>query len=306
MGDMLLVSNEINRDLYNHITKILKAKKSVAKSCTMFLTTYGGDPHAGYRIARCLRYHYEHLRIVIPSYCKSAGTLIAISANELAIGNTGELGPLDMQVSNPNEMQGRSSGLDIQQALTAIDSHATSIFLKHLQMLKGQARLSTRLAGELATELAIGQTTPLYSQIDPLRIGELQRAMQISISYGDTLNEAVNNLKPGALNLLISDYPAHEYVIDRKEAGKLFERVSKPTSDEDAIYANIMPNFLVQSNYVQLIEEQPLIPGEKNDTESTTPTDDSSVEQNAELTKTNSTNTRTTGRKKPKSSGLNE
>lgn len=83
--DVILASHEIDRGLHYKLTDLLHTKKSKSKNCTFFLTTFGGDPHGGYRIARCLRHHYEHVRLVVPSFCKSAGTLIAICANEIAI-----------------------------------------------------------------------------------------------------------------------------------------------------------------------------------------------------------------------------
>ncbi|MGS0536682.1 hypothetical protein [Pseudoalteromonas sp. SaAl2] len=61
------------------------------------MNTFGGDPHAGYKMARLLQYEYKHLTVAIPEMCKSAGTLIAIAANEIIYGPLGELGPLDIQ-----------------------------------------------------------------------------------------------------------------------------------------------------------------------------------------------------------------
>lgn len=252
--DHLFISHSIDRELYDSITELLQNKSGSAQSCVVFLTTFGGDPDAGFRIGRCLQHHYGNLRIVIPSYCKSAGTLIAIAANELAIGNSGELGPLDVQVKNPNEMQGRNSGLDIQQALYAIDNHATSVFFKFLQALKNQVGLSTRLAGELAIKLAIGQAEPLYAQIDPLRIGELQRAMTIAKSYGEKLNEKSNSLISGALDMLAYGYPAHSHVIDRKEAKKLFAKVYDLTAEEYDLYSERSNAMKLQTKYIELKE----------------------------------------------------
>jgi ClpP class serine protease len=42
----------------------------------------------------------------VSGYCKSAGTLIALGANELAFGEHGELGPLDVQIAKRDEVLG--------------------------------------------------------------------------------------------------------------------------------------------------------------------------------------------------------
>lgn len=254
--DCLVISHEISRELYYQLTSMLENNQQKKSTCLLFLTTFGGDPHAGFRIGRCLRHHYQKLKIIVPSYCKSAGTLIAIAADELVIGNTGELGPLDIQVNNPNEMLSRNSGLDIQQALTAIDNHASSIFIKYLQLLRSAGGLSTRLAGEIATKLAVGQTEGLYAQVDPLRIGELQRAMQIAHSYGKTLDGYSKNLKPEALENLITGYPSHSYVIDRKEASSLFNKVGKPSSFELFICAKLRGLLETQREFCSFVPKE--------------------------------------------------
>lgn len=232
--DFVLISKGIARDVHQALSRELEAR-DLAPCCTLFLTTYGGDPHAAYRIARCLRHHYQEVRLVVPSYCKSAGTLIAIGATELGIGDMGELGPLDIQVSKPSEFNEQSSGLDIQQALNVTLAHSLDAFRRTLVDVRFGGRLSTKLAGEFAAQVVAGIALPLYQQIDPNRLGELQRAMSIAKEYGERLNAYSRNLKDGALGRLIADYPSHGFVIDRKEAKELFHRVGALTTAEQAL-----------------------------------------------------------------------
>lgn len=235
--DLILISHEISRELYLELCSQLHGRPR-AKACTIFLTTYGGDPHAGFRIARCLRHHYERVRLVVPYFCKSAGTLIAIGADELAIGDRGELGPLDIQIANPSEIFERSSGLDLTAAMEFAMGHVQTIFRSSIIDIRRNTRLSTKLAGDLATKLAIGMVEPIYQQIDPVRLGETQRAMKVTNEYGKRLNEHTKVLKAGALNKLVGGYPAHGFVIDRKEAKNLFSSVESPTEYEVKICTN--------------------------------------------------------------------
>ena len=223
--DFLVISQAISRALHQSVTRCV-LEHQTAKKLSLFLTTYGGDPHGGYRVARCLRHHYEHIRLIVPSYCKSAGTLIAIAANELAIGDMGELGPLDVQVTKPSEPQERGSGLDVMTALTSCADHAQQVYTMFYQRARLTLRMSPKVAGEVASQVVAGLMAPLYSQIDPLRIGEMQRAMSITLEYGTRLNGHSSNLKDGSLDKLVIQYPAHGFVIDRKEAGDLFHKVS--------------------------------------------------------------------------------
>ena len=232
--DFLLISASISRQLHHDLAILLAAGRK-HDECTIFLTTRGGDPDSGFRIARCLQQHYTRIRLVIPSHCKSAGTLIAIGAHELAIGDLGELGPLDIQVRKSSELEERSSGLDIIQALEAAETHTREAFLKTLMDIRHGGRLSTKLAGEFAASLAAGIAAPLYGQIDPNRLGEMQRAMRIAYEYGQRLNRSSHALHDGALHNLIAAYPSHSFVIDRKEAGELFKNVKVPSVEEAEI-----------------------------------------------------------------------
>src|SRR5690625_738138 len=145
--DLIFISHEISRELHYKLSRQLQENKKNSK-CTVFLTTRGGDPDGAYRIGRCLRHYYEHVRLVVPSYCKSAGTLVAIAADELAIGDLGELGPLDVQVRKHNEMAERGSGLDYQEAMSAAFRHVMDAFKNALIDIRTGTRVSTRLAGD--------------------------------------------------------------------------------------------------------------------------------------------------------------
>jgi Serine dehydrogenase proteinase len=246
--DFLVISRGIDRPLHADLTACLERRISKNENCHIFLTTYGGDPHGGYRVARCLRHHYSRVRLIVPSFCKSAGTMIAIVADELAIGDLGELGPLDIQVTKPNEFQERSSGLDIMQALYACLEQAQTSFSENFLLMRQRLRLPTRQAGELAAQLSTGLLAPLYAQIDPLRIGELQRATSITLQYGIRLNAHSNNLRGGdALSRLVTGYPAHGFVIDRKEAKELFHAVLPLSSEEKAVTSTLWPELKGES-----------------------------------------------------------
>lgn len=239
--DYLAISHSVDRRLHYKVSRLIETQGK-HKACTVFLTTYGGDPNGGYRVARCLRHHYTHVRVVVPSFCKSAGTLIAIAANELAIGDLGELGPLDIQVRKGSELQESSSGLDIMQALQAVTLHTQETFHRIMIGTRGFG-LSTKLCADFAAQVASGIASPLISQIDPIRVGEMQRATSVAFEYGQRLDEYSKNLRDGALERLISEYPAHGFVIDRKEAGELFKSVRGLSKAEGAFCSAFWPFF---------------------------------------------------------------
>lgn len=226
---------QVDRSGYDMLSSLLNRPKK--KNCLFAVCTFGGDPNAGYRIARALSHNYPDgkISILVPYFCKSAGTLICIGAHELVIADKGELGPLDIQVQKPDEMFKSASGLDIIRGLTYLRDAALNTFRSYLIDINSGSGLSTKSASEIASKLTIGLHEPIFAQIDPMRLGEMQAALTIALEYGTRLNERYKNLHANALNKLATSYPTHGFVIDRKEARGLFVNVRIPNEREEVI-----------------------------------------------------------------------
>jgi hypothetical protein len=198
------------------------------------LVSEGGDADAAYRISRCLQDHYDRFFCIVSGWCKSAGTLIAVGAHELIFTVSGELGPLDVQMSKRDDLMEMQSGQTVAAALSSLQERAFGAFQQFfLEMqINSGGRITLRTAADLAAQLTIGLLSPIYSQIDPMHVGEAGRASSISEQYGTRLNETAKNLKPGALEFLIGGYSNHAFVIDKREAAKLFCRVRAATNLE--------------------------------------------------------------------------
>lgn len=230
--DVVVYSGAIGREGYEKFCTILGQPKRA--KLLFILNTYGGDPNAGYRIARAAVHNYgaDNFRILIPTYCKSAGTLICIGASHIVMADQAELGPLDVQLRKQDELFQQSSGLDILRGITLLQSEALATFRSYLVDINGGASLSTRLASEIASDLVIGLYVPLFAQVDPVKLGEMNAALEIARHYGERLDKQSKCLKEGALNKLITGYPTHGFVIDRAEARTLFKSVTAPDHDE--------------------------------------------------------------------------
>ncbi|WP_238874247.1 SDH family Clp fold serine proteinase [Achromobacter xylosoxidans] len=225
--DVIVYSGQINRAGYDQICLQLDEQKQKSRQALLVLTTPGGDPHAGFRIARALQHEFEEFHALIPWVCKSAGTLICIGATKLYLCDQSELGPLDVQIKKSDELVGRNSGLDILQAVNYLQNQAMNAFRTYVDQLTYEG-LSTRAASDMASKLTTGLFSPIFGQIDPMRLAEMQRATDIAFAYGQRLNEKSRNLRSGGLEKLVVSYPSHGFVIDRKEARSIFILVDKP------------------------------------------------------------------------------
>ena len=232
-ADVLVFNGPVVRHLDRRVIRLFRTRRRRPKVVLMLVTS-GGDPDAAYRIARSLQEQYEHVTILIPGYCKSAGTMIALGAQEFVISDNGELGPLDVQMSRKDEIFETQSGLTASSALSMLNEKAFEAFERFfIQLkLKGGSGLTTRTATEIASNLTAGLFAPIYQQVDPMHVGEAGRAMDIAKKYGEILHVKSQNFELAALDGLASEYPSHTFVIDRNEAEKMFKQVRGPDADE--------------------------------------------------------------------------
>lgn len=62
----------------------------------------GGYPDAAESIVQQLRQRYSDVRFIVPSFAKSAATMLVMSGNEILMDRDAELGPIDPQMITPN------------------------------------------------------------------------------------------------------------------------------------------------------------------------------------------------------------
>jgi ClpP class serine protease len=65
----------------------------------LIVHTPGGLVLAAMQIARALQAHPARVRVIVPVYAMSGGTLIALAANEIVMGEFSVLGPIDPQLA---------------------------------------------------------------------------------------------------------------------------------------------------------------------------------------------------------------
>jgi Serine dehydrogenase proteinase len=252
-ADIVILNGDIERGVDNRfILQVRKRKKN--KRLILLLVTPGGDADAAYRIARCAQDNYESFSVFVPGYCKSAGTLCVLGANDIIMSAQGELGPLDVQVYKRDELGEMSSGLVIGEALGKLQQHAFSMFETYFLAIKersgGQVTLKT--ATDTASKMVIGLFQPIYCQIDPSALGDIERSMTIASDYGERLKLRSGNFTSGTLDKLVRSYSSHGFVIDRREAESLFTSVVDPTEKQETLARLLAPASRVPQDELTL------------------------------------------------------
>lgn len=231
-ADVFLFSGRIIDDSADELINAIRAGKK-RNNCILILTTNGGDPDAGFRMVRCIHSHYKKFTLYVFGACKSTGTLISVGADKIIMGDLAEFGPLDIQLSGGDELS-NTSGLSYLQSLISLNERIYNSFEQNFMELKAYG-ITTKTAAEIGSKLAIGIIDPIASQIDPLKLGDAQRAIKIASHYGERMTRNMADM--GAIRKLITDYPSHSFVIDFKEMKDLFKNkeILRPDANEALI-----------------------------------------------------------------------
>ncbi|HXY57619.1 MAG TPA: hypothetical protein VEH76_03470 [Methylocystis sp.] len=227
----LFVNSPIDGQLYRKIINAIPPEKP---DCgVVSLVTLGGSPHDAYRIGRYLQMAFgKELFIHVPTTCASAGTLLVCAGSGLIISAMSELGPLDAQLLKSDEIRTRRSGLVTRSLFENLGAHAFELHTSLVERIieHSDGTIKYRTAAHVAGEMVVGLMHGLYEQMNPEQIGEDYRFLKIAEEYGKRLADKYQNISLASLITLVYDFPSHDFIIDFREAIRLFERVDVPSS----------------------------------------------------------------------------
>jgi len=94
----------------------------------LLLHTSGGDIDAAEKLIYLIRTKVGtgRLRVIVPDFAKSAGTLMALGADVIIMSDCSELGPIDPQIMLTDE-HGNRLRTPIQSYLDAYEAHASTL-----------------------------------------------------------------------------------------------------------------------------------------------------------------------------------
>ena len=209
----------------------------------------GGNIDAACLIVKILRSHSKRIHACVPRCAKSAATLLCLSADTIWMDESGELGPLDPQIYakgiDADEMT-RTSALGQFRALDELRDFSLSVVDRMAKKLATQHRLGTDQCVKHAINFTVGAMAPLFAQLNPEKIGQRSRDLDVAHAYGRRLirfTKAQNNPE-SVLNQLIYRYSSHSFVIDIEELESMRFDVSRFSEDESRAAHNLVKELL--------------------------------------------------------------
>lgn len=197
------------------------------------LFTIGGDTEVPWRIVSLIREFAAHFSVLIPYRAHSAGTLIAMGADEIVMTPLSVLGPIDPSRTHP--LLPRREGSPEAEPISVQD-------MRHAMKFIREATEGTPPSPEGLAQIV----TALFEKIHPLAIGAIEQSYALAKLIGtQCLGTHMNASTDEAaikeiVDKLCDDYKSHSYQINRREAKKIGLKIT----DATPVVQNILMDML--------------------------------------------------------------
>jgi len=202
----------------------------------------GGIGKCGYQLANLLRRHCDGFVAVVPRSAKSAATLLTLGAKQIILGKYAELGPLDVQLFDP-EYEGVRSGLDEVQSLERLFAPALEAVDQCMLLWANRSgkKLDTLLP--IATKFVAEMMRPLFEKIDTVTYTQKSRILKEAEDYAIRLLQPEYGEVEAAMiaRALVENYSVHDFAIDADEARTLMLDVADATPEQDQLFDMMRP-----------------------------------------------------------------
>lgn len=218
-GTKIQITTEPQLIFYEHLKTIGKVEK-----IDIVLYTRGGDVNAVWPFVNLIREFCDKFSVLIPYRAHSAGTMIALGANEIVMTEVGELSPIDPTIMGPlnpriiSQEPGSVVKVSVEDVVSYIKlaKEGEPQLKKEASLLKVFEKLT-----DSVHPLALGNVNRVYSQIRQLT----EHLLDLHPKRGRKDQKIVNHF--------VEKFYSHQHSINRKEAIKILgSDIVKKSEDE--------------------------------------------------------------------------
>ena len=230
------------------------------RTIDVVLDTYGGSLDSAFKTVLFLSRFAERIRVFVPRRAKSAGTLIAIGAQELHMSPFAELGPLDTQIVDPRNPTELVSALDCYQSVDYVRAFGLTTLHQALVALAKEMQTGIPLSElvNTAEHLSSGSITPMLAQVKALDFGGWGRTLKIGELYAKSLLSRVGYASAEAGRIayqLVYGYTHHPFPIDLDEASRVGLRPLQMDGQEYVATAKLLEYCAGDDLFIGFVDE---------------------------------------------------
>lgn len=220
-GHLLLSFVCVNEPIHGMVAYKMNAilrKIGKEKHLDVLLESGGGDIDSASKIAKLFKQHSKdhQFSVIVPFYAKSAATLIALEASEIILPPSGELGPVDPQVTHPTVKEFTMPAHSIKDALEFIEK-TSDPFVK----------------------------LTMADKLDPLMIGAYEHSQRASEQYVSEALESIEEPKRGeAIELFTRELMSHGYPITKDLCEEKGLRICQSNEELEELACDLHSSYM--------------------------------------------------------------
>jgi hypothetical protein len=232
-----LIQNGVDKDdlSWNVEDLFFKARGDMPKGTpiALLVESPGGQAASAYGIAKVLRRRCGSFVAIVPSWAKSAATLLCLGASEIIMAEHAQLGPLDVQIFD-RDREERSSALNETQSLERLHAAALAAFDQTMFLLGPRTKKRIEFLLPHALKFTAEMMRPLLEKVDVVQYTARLRDLKVAEEYAIRLLQPAMDQETAetVAGHLVEAYPEHGFPIDYDEALDVGLNVKEPTAEQ--------------------------------------------------------------------------
>ena len=224
----------------------------------LVINSGGGNIHAAYQLISLLRRHADCIHACVPFFAKSAATLLCVGSDKIFLDELAQLGPLDPQIYEQKD-GGKSeftSALNPFKTLEQLQKFSLEGLDIAMNLIVRRSGMTVDECLRHATSFVQCTTEPLFSQLNPEKLGEYSRELSVGVEYARRLLRRLGRWDDNnstVIDKLVHGYPSHSYIIDYDELDEMGFDVHMFPDSEHAVVQELRHVVAQDSSIVQLV-----------------------------------------------------
>lgn len=237
----------------------LKRVASDGQSLDVLIDSPGGALTSAYLLARMLSRYVPEWNALVPTLAASGATLICLGSHSIVMSDIAQLGPVDPQVFSKRRDKffaaERQSPLEAFKAVMYVRTLALSTVDAAMMFLQEPNRgVAPLRALETATQISSQLVQPLLGRIEPYDLGAFALDSELALQYCHRIarpdDPTRQSQRSADYRVLVERYPAHEFAIDREEAGAIGFNIAGASAELDVLFDELRPVLVGVDSYI--------------------------------------------------------
>lgn len=239
LGDRAALETRVAPDILPLLGRHLRAI-GTQERIDLFLYTVGGDIMTAFRAVSLIREYCKTFSVLVPFRCQSAGTLLALGADQIVMVPEGQLSPVDPSTNGPYNPQ-----VPGMQAPPGMPIPTLPVSVEEVIGYLNMARHAADIKGESGL---VSVFEKLAADVRPVALGQVYRARsQIRMLSRKLLESHMGaddgKVVEGIIENMTEKLHSHDYLISRKEAKEMGLKVVIPENDLDQAINNLFEAY---------------------------------------------------------------